>query len=83
MRSRNSKEGVLLLFKPYIVFVLLVILKKWSSQHNSFRICELCSFFEAVVRDLNGFSAPHIFSDTFCGRFFVNESFQCDYSFKG
>ena len=38
---------------------------------------------EAVVRDLNGFSAPHIFSDTFCGRFFVNESFQCDYSFKG
>ena len=38
---------------------------------------------EAVVRDLKGFSAPHIFSETFCGSFFVNESLQCDYSFKG
>ena len=44
MRSRNSKEGVLLLFKPYIVFVLLVILNRWFTQHNSFRICELCSY---------------------------------------
>ena len=44
MRSRSSKDGVLLFFKPYVVFVLLVILNKWFTQHNSFRICELCSY---------------------------------------
>ena len=79
MQSRNSKGGVLLFFKPYVVFVLLVILNNMTV--SGFLSCVI--IFEAVVRDLNGFSAPHIFSDTFCGSFFVNKSLQCDYSFKG
>ena len=46
MRSRSLKDSVLLFFKPYVVFVLLVILNKWLrrglwSLELGFRQCHL------------------------------------------
>ena len=83
MRPRSSKDGVLLFFKPYVVFVLLVILNKWFSQHNSFRICELCSYLGGSGERFKWvFSTSH-FQWYILWEFFVNKSLQCDYSFKG
>ena len=84
MRSRNSKNGVLLFFKPYVVFVLLVILNKWFTQHNSFRIFELCSYLWGSGERLKWvFSTSHFQWHILWEVFFVNKSLQCVYSFKG